>query len=231
MKNSLMDALSWEHENIKKYGGFIVGTQEYKEIYSMQDITGKRDTVKQIMNGISQKDKARRTKRSNLEWGKKIIFALKTISVLLVSIALYLILNVPTATDFVSVITLIGLFILGLLTAIVFLSGDVYPKSLWGRIELSRQKRSRNDQRFRIGRIVIVELWFTYFIIFCLLLRVFFFLKIDLISKSVNAIFFAIFTFIFFISIILISSNVKPRSLWGSMGCFIVNSRKKRSKP
>lgn len=163
-------------------------------------------------------------KRIRQERAKKIIFVLKAVSVLLlVSIALYMILHtsMAAAADIVGSFVLAGLLMLGLLTAIVFLSGDAYPKSLWGRLELARRKRLKNDQRFRMERIVIAELWLTYFIISCFALRNFFFLEAGLIGKSVIAVLFVIFTFTILILVILISHSVKPRSFWGRMSRFL----------
>jgi hypothetical protein len=113
--------------------------------------------------------------RKMRKMGKHLLFALKVSFIVQSGLMLHSLCSERDPIDHVVDFASLGVSALVLFTAILFLSGYVAPGSCWGWVDWQRQKRARRNHRFGIRHIAITELWITYIVISCGLLRVFVF--------------------------------------------------------
>jgi hypothetical protein len=154
------------------------------------------------------------------EMGNRQIFILKAAFIALCGATLYSMSSERGPMDHVVNFALFGVFTSAIFTAIIFRSGRAAPGSFWGRIDMRRQKRARNDNRFKTERIAILELWILYVVLSFAVLRFFVFSHTGLLGKGIGIFLFAGVTFAILLTIVLLSD---PRSFWGRMRRFVPN--------
>jgi hypothetical protein len=174
---------------------------------------------------VNKRELDRQLERNKRKKKKRMIFVLKAVLIAFCAHMLFSVLFKVGPRDPIVIFALYGIPILSMVTALIFLSGSVAPMSFWGRIDRLRQKRAQKDERFKVKRLIISELWIVY-TVFCTVILGKFVLfgrggmdKISGFAALVSA------TYITFFIVILLSD---PQSFWGRLQRLILDKKSVR---